>query len=74
MVTAGGVITDSEYDDPGGSVNAFGDAMVVWSRFKMLTVGARGLMGVTGRECRRYQANTVRALIAAADIWRCAQL
>lgn len=70
LVTAGGVITDSEYDDPGGSDSAFGDATVVWSRFNIFTVGARGLMGVTGSECLRYHAKTARWSIDTAAICR----
>jgi hypothetical protein len=51
-------MTDSEYEDAGGSESAVGDGTVVWSRFKILTVGARGFMGVAGRECLRYHAKT----------------
>jgi hypothetical protein len=59
FVTAGGVITESEYDEAGGSESAVGDGTVVWSRFSMLTVGDRGFMGVAGKECRRYHAKTM---------------
>ena len=31
---------------------------MVWLRFRMLTVGERGFMGVAGREWVRYHANT----------------
>jgi hypothetical protein len=60
LVTAGGVITDSEYDDAGGSDSASGDGTVVWSRFRMLTLDVRGFSGVAGRECWRYHAKTAR--------------
>lgn len=59
FVTAGGVITESEYEDAGGSDSAVGDGTVSWSRLSMLTEDARGLIGVTGSECPRYQANTI---------------
>jgi hypothetical protein len=39
---------------------------VTWSRFRILTVGVRGLMGVAGREWRRYHANTVE-LVSSRD-------
>jgi hypothetical protein len=52
-------MTESEYEDAGGSESAIGDGTVVWSRFKILTVGARGFMGVAGSECLRYHAKTV---------------
>ena len=45
------MITESEYDDAGGSERAVGDGTVVWSRLRMLTVVARGLIGVAGSEC-----------------------
>lgn len=53
-------MTDSEYDDAGGSESAVGDGTVVWSRRSTEMVGERGLMGVAGRECWRYHANTSR--------------
>lgn len=52
-------MTESEYDEAGGSESAVGDETVVWSRFSMLTVGERGFIGVAGRECRRYHAKTM---------------
>lgn len=51
LVTAGGVITDSEYDAAGGSRSALGDGTVAWSRSRMFTLDARGFMGVAGSEC-----------------------
>jgi hypothetical protein len=51
-------MTDSEYSEAGGSDSAVGDGTVVWSRRRTEIVGERGLMGVTGSECWRYQANT----------------
>jgi len=44
-------MTDSEYDDAGGSESAVGDGTVVWSRLSMFTLGARGFIGVAGSEC-----------------------
>lgn len=55
-------MTDSEYDDAGGSESAVGDGMVVWSRLRILTLEARGFIGVAGSECWRYHANTARCL------------
>lgn len=51
-------MTDREYSEAGGSESAVGDGTVVWSRLRTEMVGERGLMGVAGRECWRYQANT----------------
>ena len=51
-------MTEREYDDAGGSESAVGDGTVVWSRRRTEMVGERGLMGVAGSECWRYQANT----------------
>jgi hypothetical protein len=58
-VTAGGVITEREYEEAGGSESAVGDGTVVCSRRRTAMVGERGLMGVAGRECFRYHANTI---------------
>lgn len=52
-------MTDSEYEDAGGSARALGDGTVVWSRLRIVTVGARGFIGVAGRECWRYHAKTI---------------
>lgn len=67
---AGGVITDSEYADGGGSVSADGDGTVLWSRLSTLTIGVRGLIGVAESECRRYQANTVHCQTRKLDAYR----
>jgi hypothetical protein len=55
------VITESEYEDAGGSDSAVGEGTVAWSRLRTVTLDVRGLRGVTGSECCRYHANTAIA-------------
>lgn len=63
-------MTDREYSEAGGSESAFGDGTVVWSRLRTEMVGERGLIGVAGRECCRYHANTVHASVQAEEYLR----
>lgn len=51
------MITDSE-KLLGFGVSFEGEAVVTWDCDRMVTEGDRGLSGVAGRECWRYQANT----------------
>lgn len=66
-------MTDSEYEDAGGSDRAVGDGTVAWSRLSILTVEVRGFKGVAGRECRRYQAKTVSIPLISVPKHECEQ-
>ena len=53
----------TEREKEGASGSEEGPDTVEWSFLRTVTVGARGLMAVTGRECWRYQAKTGGVLV-----------
>lgn len=58
----------TEREKEGGSGSEEGPDTVEWSFLRTVTVDARGLMAVTGRECWRYQAKILWPYLVGSEL------